>query len=158
MGKCCPTARTSGRLLIFHFDDRAVSLIFILSFCGFASAAVINVWLTDRFGFGAVSTRTPDDKLEGRQIDRRCFRQVIATGAAVQLVSFSLICWAPPFGVFVFAMYLNGLGTGLQVSPSGPPFELSDSTFFFLTGCAGERRDNAIQQFRCQDAIHPCRI
>jgi hypothetical protein len=32
-----------------------VSLIFILSFCGFASAAVINVWLTDRFGFGAVS-------------------------------------------------------------------------------------------------------
>ncbi|GHJ86104.1 hypothetical protein NliqN6_2506 [Naganishia liquefaciens] len=81
----------------YNVNYTVVSLVFILSFCGFASAAVINVWLTDRFGFGAV----------------------IATGAAVQLVSFSLICWAPPFGVFVFAMYLNGLGTGLQARRSG---------------------------------------
>ncbi|KAJ9123798.1 hypothetical protein QFC24_003574 [Naganishia onofrii] len=69
-----------------------VSLIFILNFCGFTSAAVLNVWLTDRLGFG----------------------MVILGGAIIQGVSFALVCWAPPFGLFVFAMYLNGLGTGLQ--------------------------------------------
>ncbi|KAJ9107428.1 hypothetical protein QFC21_000879 [Naganishia friedmannii] len=86
---------------LYHVNYTVISLLFILNFCGFTSAAVLNVWLTDRLGFG----------------------MVILVGAIVQGISFALICWAPPFGLFVFAMYLNGLGTGLQERSSSQKFK-----------------------------------
>lgn len=74
------------------------------------------MWVTDLFGFGYVSNaRSPPIPSFPGTYDASSL-QVIVVGAAIQLVSFALVCWAPPFGVFVFAMYLNGLGTGLQVS------------------------------------------
>jgi hypothetical protein len=42
--------------------------------------------------------------------------QVVLIGGTFQTLSFSLNCWLPPYWLFVISMFLNGVGTSLQVS------------------------------------------
>ncbi|KAI0358139.1 MFS general substrate transporter [Trametes cingulata] len=85
---------TTGPLLprmqtVYHVGFALVSLVFVSNCLGFISAAAANVWLTDRLGFGKVSS-------------------------VIQLLSYVLEAPAPPFPVFVIGYYLNGFGIALQ--------------------------------------------
>lgn len=88
---------TTGPLLpriqeVYHVGFAIVSLLFVLACVGFITGAVINVPLTDRFGFG----------------------KVIALGSLFQVVAYCIQASAPPFPVFVLAYTVNGVGMALQ--------------------------------------------
>ncbi|KAI0767106.1 MFS general substrate transporter [Fomes fomentarius] len=92
---------TTGPLLpriqfVYHIGFAIVSLIFVLNFLGFALAATLNVFLTDRFGFG----------------------KVVFIGALAQIIGYALVAPAPPFPVFVIGQFFNGFGISLQLSAS----------------------------------------
>ncbi|KAG9102356.1 hypothetical protein FRC06_002074 [Ceratobasidium sp. 370] len=67
-------------------------MLFVCSCVGFILAAVLNVFMTDRFGFG----------------------KVILLGALAQVVGYSILAPAPPFPVMCMAYALNGFGIALQ--------------------------------------------
>ncbi|KDQ09339.1 hypothetical protein BOTBODRAFT_37096 [Botryobasidium botryosum FD-172 SS1] len=67
-----------------------VSLVFISSCCGFIFAALMNVPLSDRFGFG----------------------KIIAFGSGLQMIGCAVQSAAPPFPAFAIAFSLNGFGFG----------------------------------------------
>lgn len=69
-----------------------VSLIFVFNFVGFMIAALINVWITQKLGFGTV----------------------ICIGSALQALAYCLQSWSPPFALFCVAQVFNGAGLGLQ--------------------------------------------
>ncbi|RPD57708.1 MFS general substrate transporter [Lentinus tigrinus ALCF2SS1-6] len=90
---------TTGPLLpriqvVYGIGFAVVSLIFVFNFIGFAVAAALNVYLTDRFGFG----------------------KVLFFGALSQLVGYALEAPAPPFPLFVLGQFFMGLGIALQLS------------------------------------------
>ncbi|KZT62940.1 MFS general substrate transporter [Calocera cornea HHB12733] len=76
----------------YNVNFTVVSIIFICNFIGFTSAAVLNVRLTDWWGFGAT----------------------ITLGAAAQVVAYALDTPAPPYPLFCIAFIINGFGIGLQ--------------------------------------------
>ncbi|KAG8745884.1 hypothetical protein FRC12_014421, partial [Ceratobasidium sp. 428] len=76
----------------YHVNFTVVSMLFVSACVGFMSAAVLNVFMTDRFGFG----------------------KVILLGAMVQIVGYSLLAPAPPFPVMCLAYAINGFGNALQ--------------------------------------------
>ncbi|KAJ3530014.1 hypothetical protein NM688_g7772 [Phlebia brevispora] len=76
----------------YHVDYAVVSLIFIFNCVGFITAAIANVHLTDRFGFG----------------------RVMVIGAVAQTIGYALEAPAPPFPVFVLGYAVNGFGLALQ--------------------------------------------
>ncbi|KAL7414435.1 major facilitator superfamily domain-containing protein [Mrakia frigida] len=76
----------------YNISLTIVSLTFVFNFIGFLIAAVANVWLTDKFGFG----------------------KTITLGATCQMVAYALQCWAPPFPLFCFSFVISGIGMGLQ--------------------------------------------
>ncbi|KAG8748893.1 hypothetical protein FRC12_013739 [Ceratobasidium sp. 428] len=67
-------------------------MLFVSNFVGFMSAAVANVFMTDRFGFG----------------------KVILLGGLLQVVAYCLLSPALPFPVMCIAYALNGFGIALQ--------------------------------------------
>jgi len=76
----------------YNVNFTVVSILFICNFIGFVSAAVLNVRLTDWWGFGAT----------------------ISLGAAAQVVAYAMDTPAPPYPVFCIAFIINGFGIGLQ--------------------------------------------
>ncbi|KAG8690196.1 hypothetical protein FRC09_012094 [Ceratobasidium sp. 395] len=88
---------TTGPLLptiqaYYHINFTVVSMLFVSNFVGFMSAAVANVFMTDRFGFG----------------------KVILLGGLLQVVAYCLLSPALPFPVMCIAYALNGFGIALQ--------------------------------------------
>lgn len=79
-----------------------VSLIYTTGFAGSIFGALINIWLTDRIGFGLV---TP-------------------LAALSNAIAFMLAGTGAPFGVFLTAFAFNGFGLSIQVRiwrPQGSP-------------------------------------
>ncbi|RXW14533.1 hypothetical protein EST38_g11321 [Candolleomyces aberdarensis] len=88
---------TAGPLLprlreVYDVGFMVVSLLFVMSCCGFILGALANIWLLERFHFGTI----------------------LAAGAAIQIVTFSVQASAPPFAAFVVVNLLNGFGGALQ--------------------------------------------
>ncbi|QRW04844.1 major facilitator superfamily transporter [Ceratobasidium sp. AG-Ba] len=88
---------TTGPLLptiqsFYHINFTVVSMLFVSNFVGFISAAVANVFLNDRFGFG----------------------KVILLGGLLQVVAYCLLAPALPFPVMCIAYAINGFGIALQ--------------------------------------------
>ncbi|KAG8745383.1 hypothetical protein FRC10_008242 [Ceratobasidium sp. 414] len=88
---------TTGPLLptiqaFYHVNFTVVSMLFVSNFVGFMSAAVANVFMTDRFGFG----------------------KVILLGGLLQVVAYCLLAPALPFPVMCIAYAINGFGIALQ--------------------------------------------
>ncbi|KAL5641468.1 hypothetical protein ACGC1H_001822 [Rhizoctonia solani] len=73
-----------------------VSMLFVSNCVGFVSAAVINIHLTDRLGFG----------------------KVILLGALLQVLAYSILAPALPFPVMCIAYAINGFGIALQDAQS----------------------------------------
>ncbi|CAE6402594.1 unnamed protein product [Rhizoctonia solani] len=69
-----------------------VSMLFVSSYVGYMSAAVLNIHLTDRLGFG----------------------KVILFGGVLQVLAYSLLSPNPPFPAFCLAYCANGFGLALQ--------------------------------------------
>ncbi|KAF8333646.1 MFS general substrate transporter [Cantharellus anzutake] len=80
----------------YHVGYTVVSLIFICNCVGFISAALVNLWLTDRFGFG----------------------KVITLGSILQLIAYSIQAPQPPFPLLVLSYFINGFGQALQDAQS----------------------------------------
>lgn len=76
-----------------------VSLIYTTSFAGSLFGALINMWITDRIGFGLV---TP-------------------IGALSTAIAFMLAGTGAPFGVFLVAFLFNGFGLSIQVRGATRP-------------------------------------
>ncbi|KAJ7634865.1 MFS general substrate transporter [Roridomyces roridus] len=77
---------------VYHVGFAVVSLIFVFACVGFIGGAMINVPLTDRFGFG----------------------KMIMFGALCQIVAYAMQAPAPPFPVFVLSYVINGVGMAIQ--------------------------------------------
>ncbi|CAE6389121.1 unnamed protein product [Rhizoctonia solani] len=73
-----------------------VSMLFVSNCVGYLSAAVINIHLTDRLGFG----------------------KVILLGGALQILAYSILAPAPPFPVMCISYAINGFGIGFQNAQS----------------------------------------
>ncbi|KAG1840112.1 MFS general substrate transporter [Suillus tomentosus] len=69
-----------------------VSLIFICACVGFITGAVSNVILAEKLGFG----------------------KVMVLGSLCQVLAYCIESTGPPFPVFVFAYFINGIGIALQ--------------------------------------------
>lgn len=82
----------------------SVSVVFIAAAAGGGIASFLNVWMTDKLGFGKVRASRDLSSLK-----------VVAAGALLQVLAFSLMCWLPPYPLFVIAFFINGVGTSLQV-------------------------------------------
>ncbi|KAH0839564.1 MFS general substrate transporter [Lanmaoa asiatica] len=90
---------TNGPLLpriqrVYGVGYAVVSLIFVFACLGFITGALSNVVLTEKLGFGKV------------------------TRSLFQVIAYSIECCAPPFPVFVFAYFINGIGLALQNAQS----------------------------------------
>ncbi|KDR80389.1 hypothetical protein GALMADRAFT_223273 [Galerina marginata CBS 339.88] len=88
---------TTGPLLpriqeVYHVNFTIVSLIFVFACVGFLIGALINIPMTDRFGFG----------------------KTIVFGSLCQVVAYAIQSTAPPFPVYVMAYTINGVGLALQ--------------------------------------------
>ncbi|KAF9265531.1 MFS general substrate transporter [Marasmius fiardii PR-910] len=92
---------TTGPLLpkiqhVYHVSDTVVSLIFILACVGFIGGAVLNVPLSDKYGFG----------------------KMMAFGSIMQIIAYALQSANVPFPVFVIAYTINGIGIAVQDAQS----------------------------------------
>ncbi|KAF8609125.1 MFS general substrate transporter [Ceratobasidium sp. AG-I] len=88
---------TTGPLLptiqgYYGVNFTIVSMLFVSNTVGFISAAVLNVFMTDRFGFG----------------------KVILLGGLLQVLAYSILAPALPFPVMCVAYAINGFGIALQ--------------------------------------------
>ncbi|CED82408.1 urease accessory protein [Phaffia rhodozyma] len=69
-----------------------MSLTFVCNFLGFVVAALVNVWLTTKLGFG----------------------KVIVLGALFSIAAYVIQSTGPPFPLFCISYTLSGFGMGLQ--------------------------------------------
>ncbi|KEP55841.1 MFS transporter [Rhizoctonia solani 123E] len=69
-----------------------VSMLFVSNCVGYLSAAVINIHLTDRLGFG----------------------KVILLGGVLQILAYAVLAPAPPFPVICISYAINGFGISLH--------------------------------------------
>ncbi|EIN08470.1 MFS general substrate transporter [Punctularia strigosozonata HHB-11173 SS5] len=88
---------TTGPLLpriqtVYHVGFVIVSMIFVSGCIGFMLGAMVNVYLTERIGFG----------------------KTIVLGSLFQVVAYAMQAPGPPFPVFVVAYFINGIGISLQ--------------------------------------------
>ncbi|THH32803.1 hypothetical protein EUX98_g1405 [Antrodiella citrinella] len=91
------TSGTTGPLLpriqaVYHVGFALVSLLFVFNCLGSIVASVVNIYLSDKVGFG----------------------WVVVIGAAVQVVGYSVSVPAPPFWVLVLSYFVTGFGVALQ--------------------------------------------
>ncbi|KAG2357350.1 major facilitator superfamily domain-containing protein [Suillus spraguei] len=82
---------------VYGVGYAVVSLIFVFACVGFVTGAVSNVVLAEKLGFGKV----------------RRYRLVILCSLC-QVLAYSIESSGPPFPVFIFAYFINGLGMALQ--------------------------------------------
>ncbi|KAL5492168.1 hypothetical protein ACEPAI_3615 [Sanghuangporus weigelae] len=82
--------------IFYDVNFAVVSLIFIMNAVGFLLGASMNVYLTDRFGFG----------------------KVLVFGSIGQMVAYVLMSPALPFPVFCIAFLIDGWGISLQDAQS----------------------------------------
>lgn len=80
----------------YHIGYVVVSMIFVCNCVGFVSAALCNLWLNERFGFGIT----------------------ICLGAACQATAYVIQTAKPPFPLFAISYAINGFGEGLQDAQS----------------------------------------
>ncbi|KAI0074463.1 MFS general substrate transporter [Panus rudis PR-1116 ss-1] len=88
---------TTGPLLpriqeVYHVNFAIVSLIFVFNCVGFVTGAGLNVYLTDRLGFG----------------------KVMVLGSSAQLIGYAIDASAPPFPALCLGYCINGFGLALQ--------------------------------------------
>ena len=101
-----------------------------MSCVGYVSGALLNLWLSDKLGFGKVRPQSRGKwwtliRLTKGKGD--CTGLVVQfcawvgrlfhsfAGAALQIVTYSVQAPAPPFPTFVAVNVLNGIGLALQV-------------------------------------------
>jgi hypothetical protein len=85
-----------------------VSFFWIANFVGAFAAGMLNVYLTDRLGFGIVR----DHKWgSGHKLTHK---QVTPMAAMLQFTAYVLASFAPPYPIFVSVFIFNGMGFGLQ--------------------------------------------
>ncbi|KAG1800264.1 MFS general substrate transporter [Suillus plorans] len=77
---------------VYGVGYAVVSLIFICACVGFITGAVFNVILAEKLGFG----------------------KVMVLGSLCQVLAYCIESTGPPFLVFVFAYFINGIGIALQ--------------------------------------------
>ncbi|KAG1840110.1 MFS general substrate transporter [Suillus tomentosus] len=77
---------------VYGVGYAVVSLIFICACVGYITGAVSNVILTEKLGFG----------------------KVMVLGSLCQVLAYCIESTGPPFPVFVFAYFINGIGLALQ--------------------------------------------
>ncbi|GHJ89634.1 hypothetical protein NliqN6_6036 [Naganishia liquefaciens] len=75
----------------YEVSYTVVSLLFITAFCGFFTAAVINVPVVDRFGIG----------------------WAFAIGSTSPIIAYIIQSTAPPFPLFLISYVFSGIGVGL---------------------------------------------
>ncbi|TDL22800.1 MFS general substrate transporter [Rickenella mellea] len=88
---------TSGPLLpriqqVYHIGYAVVALLFVMGCIGFVTGAAMNVYMTDKLGFG----------------------KVVVIGSLAQTVGYAMVAPAPPFPVMCIAYAINGWGGALQ--------------------------------------------
>jgi fucose permease len=71
------------------------------------TSGFLNVFLSDRVGFGIVSTSAKESIVH-------LTPQAAPFGTSMQALAYCLILWGPPFPLFVLSYLLNGFGLGLQ--------------------------------------------
>ncbi|KAK8846779.1 hypothetical protein IAR55_005867 [Kwoniella newhampshirensis] len=76
----------------YQVNYLVIATIWIASTVGFVASGVANVYISDRFGFGITAP----------------------FGALMGGIAYVLMCWGPPFPLFVIAFIPNGFGLGLQ--------------------------------------------
>ncbi|KAJ6258340.1 hypothetical protein Dda_6380 [Drechslerella dactyloides] len=69
-----------------------VAMVYICTFVGWFTAAVVNVHLIARLGMGGV----------------------LFLGSILQLVQYSLQCWQPPYPLFAVSFFIGGIGVAIQ--------------------------------------------
>ncbi|KAG2109890.1 MFS general substrate transporter [Suillus discolor] len=77
---------------VYGVGYAVVSLIFVFACVGFITGAVSNVILAEKLGFG----------------------KVMVLGSLFQVSAYCIESTGPPFPVFVFAYFINGIGIALQ--------------------------------------------
>ncbi|KAJ8589363.1 MFS general substrate transporter [Rhizopogon salebrosus TDB-379] len=77
---------------VYEVGYATVSLIFVFACVGFITGAVSNVILAEKLGFG----------------------KVMVLGSLCQVLAYCIESSAPPFPVFIFAYFINGIGLALQ--------------------------------------------
>lgn len=76
-------------------------------------AALMNMWLTTRFGFGIVSL-VYFGQIKSNIDLSFALRKTITLGAALQVATYCIQAAKPPFPLFAFAYTVNGFGQALQ--------------------------------------------
>ncbi|CAE6424301.1 unnamed protein product [Rhizoctonia solani] len=76
----------------YNLSFTVVSVLFVSACTGFLLAAVLNMYLSDRFGFG----------------------RLIFLGGVCQIISYAILVPALPFPAMALAFVLTGFGIGLQ--------------------------------------------
>ena len=79
---------------------------------GFITGATLNIYLSDRLGFGKVDYAAAIYKRALTAI-----RKVITLGTMAQALAYILMVPAPPFPVIVFSFSIYGFGSALVVGP-----------------------------------------
>ncbi|KAK6498460.1 hypothetical protein TWF481_011051 [Arthrobotrys musiformis] len=69
-----------------------VALVYIMTFLGWFTAAMLNVHLTARLGMGGV----------------------LFVGSVLQVTQYALQCWQPPYPVYVIGFFIGGIGAAIQ--------------------------------------------
>ncbi|KAG2124449.1 MFS general substrate transporter [Suillus clintonianus] len=77
---------------VYGVGYAVVSLIFVFACLGFVMGAVSNVILAEKLGFG----------------------KVMVLGSLLQVLAYCIESSGPPFPVFIFAFFMNGIGLALQ--------------------------------------------
>ncbi|CAA7269995.1 unnamed protein product [Cyclocybe aegerita] len=77
---------------VYGVGTAIVSLTFVFACLGFVSGALVNIYLTERIGFG----------------------KTLVFGSLCQVAAYAIQAPAPPFPVFVMAYAINGAGHALQ--------------------------------------------
>lgn len=86
-----------------------------LFFKGFVSAALMNMWLTIRFGFGIVSRKSTDGiPFVLNIVNLIPVLQTITLGAACQAIAYCVQTTKPPFALMAISYAIKGFGQGLQ--------------------------------------------
>ncbi|TDL25163.1 MFS general substrate transporter [Rickenella mellea] len=90
---------SSGPLLpriqqVYHVQYAVVALLFVMNCIGYLIGAAMNVYMTDKFGFG----------------------KVMVIGAMAQTIGFAMEAPAPPFPIMCIAFIFTGWGVALQAA------------------------------------------
>ncbi|KAJ7719020.1 MFS general substrate transporter [Mycena maculata] len=86
---------------VYHVHYMIISLLFVFGSIGCLGGALVNVLLTQRYGFGKTSL--------GHRILLK-----FDSGSSLQIVAYTLQTVGPPFPVFVLASVINGVGLAIQ--------------------------------------------